>query len=171
MDVVRNYRSEVSRRKVLKWTGSTVGGVSIFGSSVAASDGLVWDDTGGPKYENNGSLGYIKATPQNPVSTDTVREIQDALLDNRPDSVGDSGIVMHDPESEAEKYARKGNPKNIIGYAIKWRNGAPDIKICYAPKVDGVHAPRPTSQDNIDVLNRMTKNAHSKIDRFISGGE
>lgn len=127
--------------------------------TVGMSDLSAEPDT--PSFAGNQMVGYAKGTYNNPVTPGTIRELQNTVLRNQPDSREIRSAMVHDPTAEpGGQSADIGNEKHVIGYGIKWQNDSPHILIKYGPEKQDLPS---------EAKATIETNAHKDMNEFVAG--
>jgi len=161
-DFTSRMNQEIHRRRYL--AGVTAGSVGTFALSteISRAVGNSWAQPNEPQFSDDYKKGWSRGTFNQPVTSNTITEIQTRILDNVKESTDKDGAVVIDPD--AEPNARNKNKKRILGFAFKWRDSSAHIYAYEEPEVYGYR------QLSTEQKRKEEKNAHNKIQEFVNNG-
>jgi len=153
---------KINRRRYL--AGVTAGSVGTIALSTGISRGASddRDQPNEPQFSDENKKGWSIGTFNQPVTSNTITEIQTRVLDNIKESTDQDGAIVVDPD--AEPNAHDANKKRILGFGFKWIDGSAHIQVCEEPEVYGPW------QLTAEQKRKEEKNAHNKIQEFVNNG-
>lgn len=163
--------SNISRRKILQTAGISIASISSYTSISNASQIIASQptDPNTPKFSEDMKKGYSLGTFNNPVTPNTIREIQSTVLDNVPSKEKSDGVILHDPNAKPKKenMGEYGNSRPI-GYALKWENDTPHIKNIRRPIIKTKTGTMDSNTAPSKMKRKCENSTRERINAFIS---
>jgi hypothetical protein len=152
---------KINRRRYL--AGVTAGSVGSFALSteISRAAGNGWPRPNEPQFSDDYKKGWSRGTYNQPVTSNTITEIQTRVLDNIKDSTDKDGAVVLNPDAEPNAPNAR---KKVLGFAFKWIDDSAYIYAHEEPEVYGL------GQLSIEGKRKVEKNAHNKIQEFVNNG-
>ena len=119
-----------------------------------------------PYFVDQGKGGYAIGNHNKPVTWGTIKKIYRTLADVLPEQRNkEQGIILPDPTAKPPDgnvpFQNEMDEQNIIGFAMRWKDGIPHTKV----KRDTLSKPV-----NPDVNEKIRNMAHEDVQHFASNG-
>ena len=158
----------INRRRYLS-TVTSITGAATLGSQVVVADQSESNKPNTPIYPQDSSkkAGFSVGTYDEPITSNTIRRIQETVASNISDDVDGEGIVMSRPYDQKLDSQQESTDK-IFGYGLKWTGRSLKAFVHEEPTIisDGdKNRPCPEAQRRIEQI------VHNKTLDFINKGD